>query len=98
MAHGGRKRAQGSVGSLASTGTVARCASAAEAAMSRLLSPSLTLASSRGRVRDGNRTSSNQIVEKVAGGAIFHLYDPDVGIEAQLARQTLLDLSFGSFR
>jgi len=66
--------------------------------MSRLLSPSLTLASSRGRVRDGNRTSSNQIVEKVAGGAIFHLYDPDVGIEAQLARQTLLDLSFGSFR
>src|SRR5262249_5890874 len=97
MAHGGRKRAQGFVGSLASAGTVARCASAAQPAMSRRLSPSLT-SPARGGGEGTDPTSSNQIVEEVACSAIFHLYDPDVGIEAQLARQTLLDLSFGSFR
>jgi hypothetical protein len=38
--------------------------------------------------------SRNNLIEKVAAGAILDLYDPNIRIEAQLACETLLDLGF----
>ena len=37
----------------------------------------------------------NPLIEEMAAGAILDLDDPDVGIEADLARQALLDLGLG---
>src|SRR5215467_821689 len=36
--------------------------------------------------------SGYNAVEEMPAGAVFHLNDPDVGIEANLARKPLLDL------
>jgi hypothetical protein len=40
------------------------------------------------------RASGDNLIEEVSSRAVLDLYDPNIRIESQFARETLLDLGF----
>src|ERR671934_349973 len=57
-------------------------------------SPSLRWPSSHA-AKSGDGSGEN-LVEEMTSGAVLHLEDPGVGVEAQFSREAFLDLSLGS--